>query len=154
MKNFRTSRGFTLIELMVTVAIVGIIAAVAIPSYQSQARKGRRTDAVDAIAQIQQAQERWRANNATYANQTELTAATNATPPGLGISATSKGGYYSLAVLGPTGVSGTTPTAAGYMVRATAVIGKSQANDAGCSTLEVVVTNGNSTPSQSACWSK
>jgi type IV pilus assembly protein PilE len=138
--------GFTLIELMVTVAIVGILAAVALPSYNTQMRKARRSDAVVTISQFQQAQERWRANNATYATQAQITAATTATPAGLGLSATSAGGYYTLAV--------TIPTATGYTVTATAVSGNSQASDTGCSTLAVVVTNGTGANSQPSCWSR
>ena len=44
--------GFTLIELMVTVAIVGILATIAATSYQSQVMRARRTDARNALLDL------------------------------------------------------------------------------------------------------
>jgi len=51
-------RGFTLIELMVTVAIVGILTAIAIPSYNSYVRRSRRADAIVALTGLAQQYER------------------------------------------------------------------------------------------------
>jgi type IV pilus assembly protein PilE len=51
-------RGFTLIEIMIVVAVIAIIATIALPAYQSSIRKSKRTDAkaglVDAAAKLEQ----------------------------------------------------------------------------------------------------
>ena len=59
-------RGFTLIELMVVVAIVGIIAAIAIPSYQSSVDKARRADAQGALVAFAASMERRFTENNSY----------------------------------------------------------------------------------------
>lgn len=59
-------QGFTLIELMITVAIVGIIAAIAIPSYNGQVQKTRRADAKSCLVDAAQRQEDFFYANNTY----------------------------------------------------------------------------------------
>ncbi|WP_271410705.1 type IV pilin protein [Pseudomonas sp. Q1-7] len=60
------SSGFTLIELMIVVAIVAILAAVAYPSYQNFVLRGGRADGQAKLMEIMQAQERYYSQNQTY----------------------------------------------------------------------------------------
>lgn len=62
----RVQRGFTLIELMIVVAVLGIIAAIALPSYNEHVRAGRRGEATGNVGAVQMALERWRAENPSY----------------------------------------------------------------------------------------
>ncbi len=63
---FRISRGFTLIELMITVAILGILSAIAIPSYMQYVQNGKRADARAALLQASQYLQRFYAANDRY----------------------------------------------------------------------------------------
>lgn len=58
--------GFTLIELMVVVAVVAILAAITLPSFADQMRKSRRAAAVSALQDAQLRLERWRVDHADY----------------------------------------------------------------------------------------
>ncbi|MFZ4792103.1 MAG: type IV pilin protein [Candidatus Competibacteraceae bacterium] len=60
------NQGFTLIELMIVVAIVGILAAIAYPSYQDSIRKSRRADAKSVLLQTAQWMERYFTENNRY----------------------------------------------------------------------------------------
>lgn len=63
-------RGFTLIELMITVAIIAILAAVAFPAYTSQIAKGRRAEAKAMVLEASQWMERYYAENNRYDKNT------------------------------------------------------------------------------------
>jgi type IV pilus assembly protein PilE len=66
----RPEHGFTLIELMIVVAIVGILAAVAMPNYTAYVQKTRRADAASIMLQVQQFMQRYYSANNTYVNAT------------------------------------------------------------------------------------
>jgi type IV pilus assembly protein PilE len=126
-------QGFSLIELMIAVAVVGILLAVALPSYQGSVRKGRRAEAINAINAVQQAQERSRANFATYCDNDHLSTAPTASQCGLKVPATTASGYYTVAI-------GSSPTGTSYTVTATAA--GSQASDTKCKLMAAKIDNG------------
>lgn len=66
-ENDPAAAGFSLIELVIVIAVVGILAVLAWPSYSDQLRKGRRIDAETGLYRVQLDQERYRAGRRGYA---------------------------------------------------------------------------------------
>lgn len=59
-------RGFTLIELMITVAVIAILAAIAVPSYQDYVLRGRLVDSTNALSALRARMEQYYQDNRTY----------------------------------------------------------------------------------------
>jgi type IV pilus assembly protein PilE len=112
------SRGFTLIELMIAVAVVAILAMIAIPTYTAQMVKGRRSSAEAVLLDIAQREQQYLLDARSYAYSV---AALNTTTP-VNVSA-----YYTIDFLpNPPPVAG--PPI--FTARATPIAGTAQANDA------------------------
>ncbi|HKV96485.1 MAG TPA: type IV pilin protein [Gammaproteobacteria bacterium] len=130
------SRGFTLIELMIVVAIVAIIAAIAYPSYERSVLKSHRADVESMLTQDAQILERCYTQYFSYTN--------NACPS---LTTTSEHGYYSLA---------STIAAAAYVLTATAQ--GNQTRDTSCFTFKLDNTGKKSafssggTDNSTTCW--
>jgi type IV pilus assembly protein PilE len=91
--------GFTLIELMITVAIIAILAAIALPSYQDYVRKGRRADAQSFMQEVVARQQHFLLDRRAYATGTDssggITPATSTGGLGMAIP-TNVSGFYTV----------------------------------------------------------
>lgn len=83
-----TGRGFTLIELMIAVAIVGILAAIAYPSYMDSVRKSKRGHAKAALVELAQRAERYRTVQGSYAGFWDTVPTDHRSSPRVGEGAT------------------------------------------------------------------
>lgn len=144
MNKTHLEKGFTLIELMIVVAIIAIIAAIALPSYDASVKRGKRNDGKAYLLDLASQQETFYAQNLSYANS--ITGATQ-----LNTSATSTETFYTLtlAVL-PAGCS-----AAGVKCRTFALTATPTFSDDLCTTLTYNnsgVKGNAGTGSVNDCW--
>lgn len=149
MYKITRSRGFTLVELLITIAIVSIIASIAYPSYQESVASGRRTDAINSLLQLQMLQEKWRANHTSYTGTLEGANCNMLTATGLCWTGTnSSEGYYTLSI--------TASSATGYTLKAAPRAGTPQASDR-CGDFYLNQSDPDYTPAGAAdaqCWKR
>jgi type IV pilus assembly protein PilE len=133
-----TTKGFTLIELMITVTIVAILAAIAIPSYSHYTLKAHRTEAKSALLDMASLEERYfNVNNVYTADPTQL-GYTGA----VGSTFTVGSGYYTVTIPATAITAPGLPTAAlpggtpaTYAI--TAVATGTQVNDTECAQFTI-----------------
>lgn len=135
----KKTQGFTLIELMIVVAVIGILAAIAYPSYQEHVNKSKRADAQASLMELSHFMERYYTANGRY-NKSDGSA------PDLPFSKAPKDGgseNYGLALSAVDAFS--------YTLTATAK--NSMANDkCGNLTLTSKGVKGNSKGNTTDCW--
>ncbi len=129
-------RGFTLIELMITIVIIAILASIALPAYNNYIYKARRADGMEALMKVQLAQEKYRRTNIEYTNDISLLD---------GVSATSAEGHYGIAL--------TNATATAYTATATAQ-GAQASDEAACRALSINQDGPVTTTANAHCWNR
>ncbi len=128
-----TNRGFTLVELLITIVVIGILVSIAYPSYTNHLRKSRRAEAQRVLMDIALRQQQILLDTKAYA--ADLAGSGASVPPSVTT-------YYDITVVG-TNTAGTAP-----VFTATAVPKGIQAADT-CGTLTV---NQASVRTPSTCW--
>lgn len=112
-------KGFTLIELMITVAIIGILAAIAIPAYSNYITRGKLTEATSSLLQMAAVQESFYRDFRTYASSYSATgsaATTTSAASGSIAWAAPSSGYFTYTI-------DTTTTATAYLMTAVGAAG-------------------------------
>jgi type IV pilus assembly protein PilE len=81
MTNKQTSRGFSLLELMIVVAVIAVLSAIALPSYRQYVLRSHRTDATQALQDLASREENYFFSNSAYTATLSNLGYNNATLP-------------------------------------------------------------------------
>lgn len=138
------SAGFTLVELMIVVAIATILALIAIPAYNQQIRESRRTEARTAVLELASREEKYYSTANVYATlpaQLGYSTDANATFP------QSTGAYYQIDVTVPA-------DGQSFLITASPPAGSPQLSDTQCTSFSVTQTGVETATGTlgSACW--
>ena len=136
-------RGFSLMELMVTIAILAIISAIAYPSYAAYVMRANRTDATSALIQAAQGLQRCYSQSTTFSYV------------GCAVPASSPNGYYNIA---ETSVFAPSSTALSTFVLTATPARSPQTKDTQCASFTInnvgtqAAYNSGGTANTTVCW--
>ena len=130
--SISASAGFTLVELMIVVAIVGILAAVALPAYTDYVVRGKIPEATANLATKRVQMEQFFQDNLTYANAPACSADTNSSPYFTFSCSAASATAFSLQAVGSGSMAGFTFTVDQSNTKATTAVPSGWTTNAAC----------------------